>query len=66
MKLVCDCGQEMAFVTTDENGVENESTPEEGQFASTDANKFSLVLGYEVLYIICKAEECQKAIGVVT
>lgn len=64
MKLICDCGQEMTFVTTDEHGVENESTPEEGQFASTNSKKFSFNADYEILYITCEDEDCGKCIHI--
>ena len=62
MKLVCDCGQEMPFVTTNEQGVENENEPSEGQFASTDSTKFSFTADYEIVYITCEAEGCDKGI----
>lgn len=60
MKLVCDCGEEVTFETTDENGNENENTPDEGQFASPDSDKFNIVVDYTLVYITCK--ECDKAI----
>ena len=63
MKLICDCGNEQEFNTTNEDtGEPNNITEDEGQYATI--KDFNLWQAHDVVGIVCN--KCGKAIWLFT
>lgn len=63
MKIICDCGNEMEFNTIDEDtGEQTEVDEDEGQYATTNYNKFRFWQTHDVVGMTCR--KCNKAIWV--
>ena len=64
MKIICECGNEMEFNTIDEDTGEQTEYEEEGQYATTDYNKFRFWTTHDVVGMVCN--KCDKAIWIFT
>jgi hypothetical protein len=61
MKLVCDCGNEMEFITIDpDTGKEYEEDYDYGVYATKDSNKFETWAAHDQAGFTCR--KCKKSI----
>ena len=65
MKIICDCGNEVAFSTIDQDtGKETSITEGEGQYATIDMSNFRFWQMHDVVGAVC--EKCDKSIWMFT